>query len=111
MIRSADDHTFEQLVRQHPRVLVKYSAVWCGHCRLFGPVFARLAADPRFGDIAFVEVDAEFNPLARQMAGVFHLPFFAAFRDGKLTAALTTTEEATVQALIETLTAQDHETK
>lgn len=101
----ANDTNFSELLRQQPRVIVKYFATWCGACRLMGPKFARLSEDPRFAGITFLEVDAEHNPEARHTAGVDNLPFFATFKEGQLVRGVATGKEEGVVSLLNELLA------
>ncbi len=92
------DAQWADTLAQHPKVVVKYYADWCGQCRLIAPKFARMA--DAASDVAFVEVNAEHNPTARKVAGVDNLPFFAVFRDGQLVAGEATGKIERVQDLI-----------
>ncbi|MCS6980544.1 MAG: thioredoxin family protein [Flavobacteriales bacterium] len=99
------DADFHGLLQQHPRVFVKYYADWCGTCRLMAPKFRRLSEDPRFEGIVFVDVNAEHNPEARKLAGVDNLPFFAAFREGRLLKGAATSREENLVEMLTELTA------
>lgn len=99
----ANDQNFNELLSEHPRVVVKYYADWCGSCKLFAPKFRRLADDSRFEGVAFLDVNAEQNPEARKIAGVNNLPFFATFQEGKLVTGEATSKEDNVVAMIENL--------
>ncbi|GAB1404436.1 Thioredoxin [anaerobic digester metagenome] len=97
------DQNFKQLLSEHPRVVVKYYADWCGSCKLFAPKYRRLADDNRFEGVAFLDVNAEQNPEARKEAGVNNLPFFATFIHGKLNESEATSKEDRVVSMIENL--------
>jgi thioredoxin-like negative regulator of GroEL len=99
-IIEATDSNFQDILKDNQKVIVKYYADWCGNCRLFKPKFKRLSEDARFGDVAFVDVNAEENPEARKIAGVDNLPFFAVFKDGKLVQGQPTSKEDAVVGLI-----------
>lgn len=94
------DAEFDQLLKDNTKVVVKYYADWCGSCKLFAPKFRRLSEDSRFAGIAFLDVNAEENPAARQKAGVSNLPYFAVFQNGELVEALSTNKEEAVVELL-----------
>ncbi len=97
------DADFETSLKEHDKVVVKYFANWCGSCKLFAPKFRRLSDDERFGDVEFLEVNAEENEKARRAGGVSHLPFFAVFKNGELVEGLATSKEEVVVDLINKL--------
>lgn len=94
------DQDFQKQINEHPKVIVKYYADWCGSCRLFHPKYKRLAKDDRFGGISFLNVNAENNPEARKLAGVSNLPFFAVFEDGQLKNGVASSKEEAVVELL-----------
>lgn len=99
----ATDADFQDLLRQHDKVVVKYYADWCGSCRLFSPKFKRLSDDTDFGGVAFLDVNAETDQEARRLAGVTNLPFFATFRNGELVSTVSTSKEEAVRELLSQL--------
>lgn len=102
-VTSVNDNNFNELITSNQKVVVKYHADWCGSCRLFAPKYKRMSEDERFRDIVFLDINAEENPGARELAGVNNLPFFATFKDGKLVAGDCTAKEETVLRMIESL--------
>lgn len=82
MLLELDTDTLQNVVRDNAKVMVQYSASWCGNCRIMKPKFKRMSTEN--DDIAFVVIDAEKNPESRKLADVSNLPTFAAFVDGKL---------------------------
>ncbi|MCE3007048.1 MAG: thioredoxin family protein [Bacteroidetes bacterium] len=103
MIEKLNDATFQQALRDHDKVVVKYYASWCGSCRLIAPKYAALADKPEYAGVYFVEVDAEESPEARKTAGVTNLPFFAAFNGGTLTEGFASGKAEAVETLAATL--------
>jgi len=55
----AEDNLAEK-VAGVDKVVVQYSAGWCGNCRIMKPKFKRMASE--HSDIAFLVVDAEKYP-------------------------------------------------
>lgn len=102
-VEVANDGNFQELLQKNGKVVVKYYANWCGSCRLFKPKFKRLSEDERFGEVAFLDVNAEESPNARKMAGVQNLPYFAVFKNGEYLEGLPTNKEEAVVGLIEKL--------
>jgi thiol-disulfide isomerase/thioredoxin len=82
MLQEIKDDSLQELVANQPKVIVQYSAGWCGNCRIMKPKFKKMASENE--GISFVLIDAEKNPNARQLADVSNLPTFAAFENGTL---------------------------
>ncbi|MFN4123843.1 MAG: thioredoxin family protein [Flavobacteriales bacterium] len=102
-VENVKDAQFEKLIKDNDKVIVKYYADWCGSCKLFSPKFKRLAQDPRFDGVKFIEVNAEENELARKAANVDNLPFIATFKKGTLAEASATSKEDFVVKMLEKL--------
>lgn len=102
-VNKIDDSTFESELSNNAKVIVKYYADWCGSCKLIAPKFRRLSEDERFKGYSFLEVNAEENEIARKLAGVDNLPFFAAFKDGKLLEGKATSKEEKIVELLDAL--------
>lgn len=102
-VNKIDDATFENELSSNSKVIVKYYADWCGSCKLIAPKFRRLSEDARFEGYSFLEVNAEENETARKLAGVDNLPFFAAFKDGKLIDGKATSKEEKIVELLDAL--------
>ena len=82
MLIELNEDTLQDLVNNNKKVVVQYSASWCGNCRIMKPKFKKMATENE--DITFVLVDAENSPESRKLANVSNLPTFATFVDGKL---------------------------
>lgn len=97
------DTEFESKLQSSEKVIVKFYADWCGSCKLFAPKYKRMATDPKYADVAFLDVNAEENPKARELAKVTNLPFFATFKNGELVQTTAASKEEAVHALLQTL--------
>lgn len=102
-IKISTDADFEQTIKEHDLVIVKYYADWCGSCKLFAPKYRRLSEEEAYSDVLFLDINAEENEQARKVAGVDNLPFFATFKGGTLLEASTGAKEEFVCAMIEKL--------
>lgn len=102
-VKVLTDQEFQPALSENDKVIVKYFADWCGSCKLFAPKYRRLSDDERFADVAFLDVNAELNPEARQRANVDNLPFFAVFKNGELIEGMATVKEENVINMLEKL--------
>ena len=82
MLIELNEDTLQDLVASNEKVVVKYSASWCGNCRIMKPKFKVLASQNE--GVTFVMVDAENMPESRKLANVSNLPTFATFVNGTL---------------------------
>jgi len=81
MVQELNQDNLSEIVAENKKVVVQYSATWCGNCRIMKPKFKKLASENE--DVSFLVVDAEKYPESRKLASVNNLPTFATFVDGK----------------------------
>ena len=82
MLIELTEDTLQDLISKNEKVVVQFSASWCGDCRIMKPKFKKLATENEA--ITFALVDAENFPESRKLANVSNLPTFATFVNGKL---------------------------
>jgi len=82
MLIELNEDKLQDLVATNEKVVVQFSASWCGNCRIMKPKFKKLASENE--NITFVLVDAENSPESRKLANVSNLPTFATFVNGTL---------------------------
>ena len=82
MFTEIEQDNLAELVASNEKVVVQFSATWCGNCRIMKPKFKMLASQNE--NISFLMVDAEKFPESRKMAKVDNLPTFATFKNGVL---------------------------
>ena len=82
MLNDLVTDTLKYEVDQFDKVLVQFSAGWCGNCRIMKPKFKKMANDN--SNMRFYMIDTEKNPVSRKLAKVDNLPTFAFFKNGKL---------------------------
>lgn len=82
MLLELNEDTLQNVVASNQKVVVQFSASWCGNCRIMKPKFKKLATENE--TMTFVIVDAENSPESRKLANVSNLPTFATFVNGKL---------------------------
>lgn len=82
MLIELNEDTLQDVVSKNEKVVVQFSASWCGNCRIMKPKFKKLASENE--NLTFVLVDAENSPESRKLANVSNLPTFATFVKGAL---------------------------
>ncbi len=82
MLIELNEDKLNNLVENNEKVVVQFSASWCGNCRIMKPKFKKLALENE--NVTFVIVDAENAPESRKLADVSNLPTFATFVNGRL---------------------------
>jgi thioredoxin 2 len=82
-LASAED--FDELVRDAPmRVLVDFSADWCGPCQMVGPELEKIASKHR-GTLIVAKVDTEALPDVARRFKVRSIPLMVVFDGGRET--------------------------
>jgi thioredoxin 1 len=99
MLIELNEDTLQDLVATNDKVIVQFSASWCGNCRIIKPKFKKLASENE--DITFVLVDAEQSPESRKLANVSNLPTFATFLNGQLVNETQTNKADVLAELVE----------
>jgi thioredoxin 1 len=82
MLLELTEDILQSIVAENGKVIVQFSATWCGNCKIMKPKFKKMASENE--DITFVLVDAELFPESRKLANVSNLPTFASFNGGVL---------------------------
>ncbi len=91
-----------EIVKNNTKVVVQYSAGWCGNCRIMKPKFKRFSTE--FEEAVFVMVDAEKYPESRKLATVDNLPTFATFKEGVLVDQIQTNKADVLKSFIDETT-------
>ncbi|MFK7050268.1 MULTISPECIES: co-chaperone YbbN [Flavobacterium] len=82
MLIELNEDTLQNVINENDKVVVQFSASWCGNCRIMKPKFKKLSTENE--SLTFVIIDAENSPESRKLANVSNLPTFATFVNGKL---------------------------
>ena len=98
MLIELNEDKLQDIVATHDKVMVQYSASWCGNCRIMKPKFKKFASE--YENVTFVIVDAELNPESRKLANVTNLPTFAAFNGGALLDQTQTNKTEVLEELV-----------
>ncbi len=98
MVQELENDNLGEIVAQNDKVMVQYSAGWCGNCKIMKPKFKKLASENE--TIPFVIVDAEKYPESRKLAAVNNLPTFASFVGGEIVNQVSTNKFEILKELV-----------
>ncbi|MGN0542824.1 MAG: thioredoxin [Acutalibacteraceae bacterium] len=74
-----------EVIKSDKPVLIDFSAVWCGPCRMVAPIVDEIAEEnPR---IKVCKVDVDEEPELAQAFGVSSIPMLVVVKNGKITAS------------------------
>ena len=102
MLEELTEDNLADLISQNRKVLVQFSAGWCGNCRIMKPKFKKKSSENN--DIPFVLVDSEKFPNSRKLADVSNLPTFAVFKNGECVNQLQTNKSELLLSFIDEAT-------
>lgn len=76
---------FNELVKgESGTVVLDFYAVWCGPCKMFAPVFEKVASEHE--DVNFYKVNVDEAGELASMMGVMNIPTIVRFDGGEETA-------------------------
>ncbi|RCH88122.1 hypothetical protein CU097_009703 [Rhizopus azygosporus] len=76
----ANLNEFRELLSKHNKVIVDFTATWCGPCRMVKPIIHKLAE--QHTDILFLVVDVDDRADIASEYGIRAMPTVMFFKDG-----------------------------
>jgi len=83
LINVTEDTFQDEVIGSTDPVLVDFSAVWCGPCKMLDPIVHQLAGEWE-GKVKFVKIDADQNPNILMKYGVMGIPTLLFFKGGEI---------------------------
>jgi len=74
---------FDTLLQTEPKVIVDFTAVWCGPCKLIRPRFEGFSAEWEYSTIRFAVIDVDEVPDVSEKAGIRAMPTFQTYFNGE----------------------------
>ena len=104
MLLELEKDNLAEIIAENNKVIVQYSATWCGNCRIMKPKFKKESSLNEA--VTFILADAEKFPESRKLANVDNLPTFAAFENGTLKSQVQTNKYDVLKELVNEITSK-----
>ena len=83
MVIEVTDANFEEVVLKSDKpVIVDFWAVWCGPCRMVGPIIEEMSTEYD-GKAVMVKMDVDSNPATPGQFGIRNIPTMLFFKNGE----------------------------
>ncbi|MFL7867947.1 MAG: thioredoxin [Anaerolineales bacterium] len=87
-INVTEDTFQSEVIDASDPVLVDFSAVWCGPCKMLDPIVKQLAGEWD-GKVKVVKIDADQNPNILMQYSVLGIPTLLFFKGGEIKERIT----------------------
>jgi len=96
---------FDALLKDNSRVMIDFTASWCGPCKRIAPEYETLADDNK--NIAFVKIDVDVEAMAEVLKTyeISAMPTFVAIKDSEKVGIMKGASLSGLQALVKDLNA------
>jgi len=96
-----NDTDIQQLLDENQRVIIMFSASWCGPCKVLKPKVDKISFEN--SDIVFAYIDLETGEKFSQKMKVQAVPTVIGFHNSKVVETLIGPSDSAVKSLVENL--------
>lgn len=83
MVIELNDANFDEIVLQSEElVLVDFAAIWCGPCKVMGPIIDEISEE--YKNVVVGKMDVDGNVLIPAKYGIRNIPTILLFKNGEL---------------------------
>jgi|SRR5690606_7034877 len=73
---------FSEIIKQHPVVLIDFSATWCGPCQILGPILKEVKS--HYGEqLSILKIDVDKNNALATQYNVQGVPTLILYKQGE----------------------------
>ncbi len=97
-IKVSKDNFDQEVIKSSQVVLVDFWAVWCGPCKILGPIVAELAEENN-GKLVVAKVNVDEEPELTQQYNIMSIPTMKFFKNGEIVGEIVgAAPKATIEA-------------